>query len=243
VEKGHRDGGQPFYFATGHYVRTTVIDGKTFLLRGKDPKKDQSYMLYRVKPEILSRMIFPLGELTKAETVQIATANRLPTSSVKESQDACFVDGDYAGFIQRDSRKPGLSTEGWIVGPEGQRLGRHRGFIHYTRGQRKGLGLGNGPWYVDRVEPETNTVYVCREDGLLVGELNVKSTNWFIDPPARRIEAEVSLRYQARSVECKIEPVDADSYHVQLKTPSPITPGQSAVFYDGDRVVGGGIIS
>ncbi len=138
------DGGRLF-FSTGHYVRTEEIDGRWYFRKGADARKDQSYMLYRVDPGLLPFLLFPLGSYTKQEVVEIARGHGLPSASVRESQDVCFVDGDYSELVYASLRGAVTVPVGEIVDTSGRVLGGHPGYIRYTVGQRKGLGLGNGP--------------------------------------------------------------------------------------------------
>ncbi|MCF7928480.1 MAG: tRNA 2-thiouridine(34) synthase MnmA [Spirochaetales bacterium] len=249
----------PFFFSTGHYVRIGSFRGRTCLRRGVDAKKDQSYMLYRIRPELLDRLIFPLGELAKEEVVRRAKEMDLPTAGVRESQDACFVEKDYTDILRErlsaagggpvdsaGSRIPGLEP-GVIRDENGAELGRHRGYLHYTVGQRKGLDLSNGPWYVSALDARTNTVYVARNPG--VDEFEVGELNWFLSGaegeaviPAAGMTTEVQIRYQSRPRICALSPAGNQTLRVRLEEPAGVTPGQSAVFYSGEYLIGGGII-
>ncbi len=239
--------GDEFRFCTGHYVRTEVRDGRSFLKKAVDKTKDQSYMLYRIPSEVLNHCIFPLGEFTKEKIKAIANEHGFFGSAIKESQDICFIDDDYVSFLKRYLSTDALNKHdnpGAIYNIEGRRLGPSRGFLHYTIGQRKGLGLGDGPWYVAAVDPRRNRVIVGRKNQLGVKKFRVKELNWFIEPPAS-IECRVQLRYNSTEYACRAE-VSVDqpgSYDVELEAPAVSSPGQSAVFYDGDIVIGGGIIS
>jgi tRNA-specific 2-thiouridylase len=233
---------QDLCFATGHYARIEKTDTGCFIKKGRDPVKDQSYMLYRLPKGILPRLVFPLGDLLKKDVVEIARANKLTVAEEKESQDACFVDGDYADFIVKETGRTDLLEPGEIVDGEGKVHGRHEGYIRYTVGQRRGLGLGDGPWYVSAIEPEKNQVRIAKQDGYKKRDFRVGNLNWFIEPPVEKIECAVKIRYQTREIGCTIVPDKDGRVYVALEQPDLVTPGQSAVFYRDELVLGGGII-
>jgi len=245
--EGHLYPEGPLYFSTGHYVRTEKKAGKWFLKRALDRRKDQSYMLYRIPQGLLPYCIFPLGDFRKTEIIERAKRKALPSSSVRESQDACFVDNDYPRFIQeRVGQHLGFQS-GPIVDSQGIILGEHKGYIHYTVGQRRGLDLGNGPWYVSEVRPKTNTVVVGRREELEHNELRIHQAHWF-DLPKEGEKLNVALRYNAPELSCSLKfPAqkarqEGGTARVLLDTPSVVTPGQSAVFYRDNVLLGGGII-
>lgn len=240
IEKDLMTAEETLHLATGHYVRSLEREGRTLLAKGKDPEKEQSYMLYHINPDILPRLHFPLGEMSKPEVVELAAEHGFPTNSVKESQDVCFVEGKYTDFIEEYSEEPGLHSPGPIVDPMGLRLGTHRGYMNYTIGQRQGLGLSDGPWYVSALKPESNTVVVARRDDLGRSSFRIHRNNWFLDT-ADSFEASVRIRYNAREIPCVVEKSSDDAY-ITLQEPHVITPGQSAVLYDGEIIIGGGII-
>jgi tRNA-specific 2-thiouridylase len=169
---------------------------------------------------------------------------------VPESQDACFVDGDYARFVRDRSGREELFQPGDIVDPQGGQVGRHRGVIHYTVGQRSGLGLGSGPWYVARIEAVANRLVVARREQAERSSFAVEGLNWFGEPPGRALECAVKLRYRSREAPCTVEPGAGARYggespgrcRVTLRRAQVVTPGQSAVFYRGELVLGGGVI-
>ncbi len=230
-------------FSTGHYVRTKLTEQGMFLRKAKDKAKDQSYMLYRLPKKLLHKLIFPLGDYLKSEVIQMAESWGLGMAEIRESQDACFVDDDYVKFIIEQTGKHELLKVGEIIDSEGNVLGKHKGYINYTIGQRRGLGLGNGPWYVSRIDPENNYIMVAREEGLLSSEFTVLNTNWFTDISSKHVECGVKVRYQSGETPCVIRSDKKNKIlKVNLKEPAVITPGQSAVFYDDDIVLGGGII-
>jgi tRNA-specific 2-thiouridylase len=165
----------------------------------------------------------------------------LSYTQVRESQDTCFVEDNYVQFISEQTGGRDFLQEGEIVDPEGRVLGRHRGTIHYTVGQRRGLGLGDGPWYVARIDAEANRLVVAREADAKAREFEIDRTNWFIDPPESSLACAVKIRYQIDEINCSVEP-EEEGFRVVLEVPQIVTPGQSAVFYDSDLVLGGGII-
>jgi tRNA-uridine 2-sulfurtransferase len=235
------------FFATGHYVRTIQRNGRWFLRRGIDPGKDQSYMLYKIDRKLLPYLRFPLGDYTKREVVEIALAAGLPSASVKESQDICFIRGNYPDFIRGYAAAVRAPDEaGTITDTAGRVLGTHRGYIHYTIGQRKGLGLSDGPWYVANIDAESNTVVVGRSEECAVSTFTIAEPNWFIRPPQEPLSCSVKIRYNTPDAPCTVRllpgAAGAASAEVTLENPAALTPGQSAVFYDGDIVLGGGII-
>lgn len=233
--------GEELLFSTGHYARIVGAAGQRFIAKGIDPLKDQSYMLYQIKRRMLDSMVLPLGEYRKTQILEMAEELGLPYTQVKESQDACFVEDNYVEFIRRQTGRTDFLRTGEIVDPEGRVLGQHKGTINYTVGQRRGLGLGDGPWYVARIDPTQNRLVVAREGDARRREFHIARANWFADPPERSLSCSVKIRYQIDDTPCSVEPEES-GYRVTLKHQQIITPGQSAVFYDGDLVLGGGII-
>jgi len=228
-------------FSTGHYARIVESPEGFFIAKGVDPVKDQSYMLYQVRRQMLPHLVLPLGEHRKSEVLSMADDLGLPYTQVRESQDACFVEDNYVDFIGKQTGRDDLLREGEIVDLHGRVLGWHRGTINYTVGQRRGLGLGNGPWYVARIDARANRLVVAREAEARRRAFTVDRTNWFIDPPERSFSCAVKIRYQIDEVPCSVEP-GGNGIQVILEVPQIVTPGQSAVFYDRDLVLGGGII-
>ena len=229
--------------ATGHYARIDRgADGRVKLLRGRDRHKDQSYFLYGVPPAALARLMFPLGELEKHETRAEGVRLGVPNAHKPDSQELCFVpDGDIGGFIERERN---LSEPGAITEASGEVVGEHRGIYRYTVGQRRGLNLGGGPArYVLRVLKEPRQVVVGDESQLFSQELSAHSVAWCDGAPAQPFEAEVRVRYRHAGARACVFP-DAGSFRVEFEAPQrAITPGQAAVVYAGDEVVGGGIIA
>ncbi|MDA0739286.1 MAG: tRNA 2-thiouridine(34) synthase MnmA [Nitrospirae bacterium] len=232
------------FVATGHYARIQSTDQGHFLQKGVDTKKDQSYFLYRISPSWLSRILFPLGHMHKTEVWARAKDMDLPIEELQESQEICFVtQGDYREFLRIEA--PQAARPGPFVNTEGQYLGEHRGIAFYTPGQRKGLGLATGERvYVQYVVPETNTVVIGKDEGLLQEECFVREVNWFgetVQADARSVL--VKYRYASPAVPATLGPESGGILKIQFETPQKaLSPGQSAVFYEGDRVLGGGII-
>jgi len=233
------------YIATGHYAKIAKEPSGRFLLsRGADTTKDQTYVLYAMTQPQLARTLFPLGGLTKDEVREIAVKLNLATAAKRDSQDICFApDGDYAGFIERFTGQP--SQTGDFVSPQGDILGRHKGLIHYTIGQRKGLGLyGPNPQYVSALNPEANTVTVGPSEQLFSKSLVARDINLIpvvkLDEP---LYVQAKVRYSQQAQPARVWQTAPDELHLEFEKPQrAITPGQAVVMYDGDIVVGGGTI-
>jgi tRNA-specific 2-thiouridylase len=232
--------------ATGHYARKdqSGLGGAARLLKGKDAAKDQSYFLFGLTPEQLEAALFPVGGLEKAEVRRIARERGLPVADKAESQEICFVpDGDYAAFVERQAGKADRS--GPIVDAAGRSLGRHEGIHRYTVGQRRGLKLASAtPRYVLSVQPATSTVVVGDEEQLLASELRLRDVNWLsTQEPAHELRARVRIRYRHTEADAVIRPLPGRCADVRFDVPQrAITPGQAAVFYEGDVCLGGGWI-
>lgn len=232
--------------ATGHYAAGGYDggSGRWLLKRAKDRKKDQSYMLYGLSQDQLAASVFPLGEMTKEEVRAFAEAHHLPAARRKESQDICFVpDGKYAEFIERETGKP--LQPGCFVDASGKVIGEHRGIARYTIGQRRGLGIAAGhPVFVCGKDAEKNIVRVGEEELLFRKELDVRDVNLIAcSRLTGKIRAEVKIRYSHGGSPAVVEQTGEDSLHIEfLEGQRAVTPGQSAVLYDGDTVIGGGII-
>ena len=234
------------WIATGHYAR--VIDG--VLHRGLDPAKDQSYFLWGIDRRVLSRMLLPVGAQTKAETRAIAHELGLELIAEKrESQDICFVpDGDHTRVIARvlGAQTPAL-TPGPLVLRDGTVVGEHAGYARFTVGQRRGLPGGFGePMFVTAIDPSTRAVVIGPRDELLGRGVVAREVNWLVEmPPHEGDEVHVQIRHRARAVEGTIVRVSDSGREVEVALEEPasaISPGQSCVYYDGDRVLGGGVI-
>ena len=237
------------WIATGHYCQIEKRNGHCYIVTGDDATKDQSYFLWKLPQEILERMLLPLGGMTK-ETVREYLAQKGFEAKAKggESMEICFIDKDYRDFLREHC--PDIDKRigpGWFVDSKGLKLGQHKGFAYYTIGQRKGLGIALGePAYVLKINPEKNTVMLGNADQL-------KTEYMLVEPPvAPDIEElltcpdlSVRIRYRSRPIPCQVLQLPDNGYLlVKFATEaSAITPGQSAVFYDGNRVLGGGFIA
>ena len=232
--------------ATGHYARVEYNEksGRWCLKKAKDLSKDQSYVLYSLSQNQLSKVIFPLGDMIKAEAREIAEENGFINAHKKESQDICFVKNeDYTDFIERYTGKS--YPCGSFVDTDGNILGNHKGIIHYTVGQRKGLGLAlPAPLYVCRLDTEKNEVVLCPHEGLFTKELTANNINLISVPDLytpMRIKAKV--RYRHIEQEATAVQIDENTIRVTFaESQRAITKGQAVVLYDGDTVVGGGTI-
>jgi tRNA-specific 2-thiouridylase len=264
------------YLATGHYARINYSDenGRYLLLKGADSTKDQSYALWGLSQENLSRTLFPLGELTKKEVRELARKYNLKTALKEESQEICFVpDDDYERFLRewnnRDSEKSFSRIKtGPIYNLKKEKLGEHRGIPFYTIGQRKGLNIALGkPLYVVKIDAEENAIYVGENEDLFKSTFIVSDVNWISIPQLNdKMECPVKIRYMHTPAKATISPysgqksgahqlADARFKNARASSCTPskvfvefekperaITPGQSAVFYDGEKVIGGGVI-
>jgi tRNA-specific 2-thiouridylase len=236
------------HVATGHYAGKDEDPGtgRLRLLRGRDRRKDQSYFLFGLSQEQLAAAVFPVGHLEKAEVRRIASERRLPVADKPESMEICFVpDGDYAGFVERNAPDRAALRPGPILDEQGREVGTHAGVHRFTVGQRKGLGITAArPRYVLRVVPETATVVVGDEESLLSGTLVARDVNWLsIPPPPDDLRAAVRIRYRHQEAPATITPLPGEGARVRFDTPQrAITPGQAAVFYDGEVCLGGGWI-
>lgn len=233
------------YLATGHYVRVVVDNGRCHVRKAVDPNKDQSYVLHMLDQEKLSRVLFPIGGYTKPEVRALAEKFGLPVASKSESQDLCFLgDGDYRRFLQQHSDEP--ARPGPILDVDGNHLGQHDGLYAYTIGQRKGLGITTPhPVYVVAKDAGRNALIVGSRQQLGKQTLAVRDVNWISGTaPNGEIEAEIKIRYKAKPVAGFVEVTGMDTALVTLAQPAfGITPGQGAVFYQGDDCIGGGIIA
>ncbi len=234
------------FIATGHHARIEKeeTEGAYLLKKGVDRQKDQSYFLYLLTQEQLSRTLLPIGNFTKKEVRQKARELKLPTAARPESQDICFIpDDNYAEFLK--DYIPQATEPGPILSERGDVLGSHRGILSYTTGQRKGLGISaREPLYVIAIEPERNAVIVGNKEQALGNELIASRLNWIaIERLTQPITLKARIRYRHREAEATVTPLDEDRVEVKFKQPQlAITPGQAVVFYDGDTVIGGGTI-
>ncbi|MBK5293063.1 MAG: tRNA 2-thiouridine(34) synthase MnmA [Acidobacteriia bacterium] len=237
--------------ATGHYARVgrDAVTGRHQLLRAVDASKDQTYFLFGLTQEQLSRSLFPLGGFPKSEVREMARRLAVPVAEKADSQEICFVpNGDYAGFIDAYFREQGIHPSaggGEIVDSEGQVLGRHAGVHRFTVGQRKGLGIATGePLYVISTEADSQRVIVGRDDHLLRDRFQVAQVNWIsIDTPEEPVRAHVRIRNKHIPAPATIQALPDGRAAISFDVPQrAVTPGQGAVFYDEDRVLGGGWI-
>ena len=246
------------YIATGHYARTKSVSSseinnfknlkfKDFLLlRGLDENKDQSYFLYSLSQELLSRLIFPLGELKKEETRKEALRLGLRTAEKAESQDLCLV--EHYGSMQKFIDNHIEPKDGEIIHINGKIIGKHNGIQHFTVGQRKGLGIAwPEPLYVKSLDKQKNIVYVANKSDLYKKEALINRINWVsIEEPQKEIEVEAQIRYRSHPVKGTLIPQKNDDKSFKLifeESQSSVTPGQAAVFYKGEILLGGGLIN
>jgi tRNA-uridine 2-sulfurtransferase len=231
--------------ATGHYLRTKQdADGRWHLLKAAYLAKDQSYFLYTLTQQQLSRVVFPLGEMpTKDEVRRLAAEFGLPVAQKGDSQEICFIpNDDYVAFLERD---PSVEVgPGEIVHVNGSVLGRHNGTHRYTIGQRRGLGIAwTEPLYVTEIDAAKGRVMVGEADGLYSAGLTVCDLNWIIPPQGATLETTCKIRYRQQPIECSVTLLGEASGEVRFReAQKSVTPGQSVVFYQGDELLGGGRI-
>ena len=229
---------------TGHYARIEQENGRWLLKKSLDESKDQSYVLYSLTQDQLAHTRLPLGAMHKSETRRIAEEQGFYNADKPDSQDICFVpDGDYAGFIARYTGRD--CPAGDFVDESGRVLGRHKGIVHYTVGQRKGLGIAaDAPLYVKRIDAQENRVVLSGNDALFSRELTANNFNWIAyDVPPRELCATARVRYHQREQAATVTVLEDGHVHLVFDEPQrAITPGQAVVLYDGDTVLGGGTI-
>lgn len=233
--------------ATGHYARKEVKDGRHYLLKGLDKNKDQSYFLYRLNQYQLSHSLFPIGEMEKPDVRALAQKIALPTANKKDSTGICFIgERPFRTFLQQY-----LPTKnGEMITPEGKVVGEHIGLMYYTIGQRQGLGIGGpgDPWFVADKDLKNNTLIVVQGHDhplLYKDELIMSDLSFTLDTPPKEGEYAAKTRYRMADAKCTLQYLDEDKTQAKLTFHSPqwaITPGQSAVLYDGEICLGGGII-
>jgi tRNA-uridine 2-sulfurtransferase len=231
--------------ATGHYARRVVgDDGRARLFRARDEDKDQTYFLYGLRADQLDHARFPLGELTKPEVRAVARSLGLVTADKPESQEICFVPGgDYRDALR--TRAGWAPTAGPLLDADGTRVGDHQGTAAYTVGQRSGLGVALGaPRYVSRIDPASNTIQLGRREDLEVGSFTIERATFIAgDAPASRFRASVRIRHRGTPVDATVEALGDRRWRVTTDVPVwAAAPGQAAVLYDGDEVLGGGRI-
>ncbi|MDD4688448.1 MAG: tRNA 2-thiouridine(34) synthase MnmA [Eubacteriales bacterium] len=235
------------FVVTGHYaiIENDATSGRYLLKKAEDETKDQSYVLYSMTQKQLAMTLFPLGNLRKSEVRYIAESNGFINANKRDSQDICFVrDGDYAGFIEQYTGQKFASGD--FVNKNGNILGTHKGIIRYTIGQRKGLGISSSePMYVCDILPEDNQVILGNERELYSKSLIAKQINLIpFDRIDSKIKVKAKIRYGQKEQSAMVEQLDEDTLRIEFDTPQrAITKGQSVVLYDGDYVIGGGIIA
>ncbi len=231
------------WIATGHFARIDRGAGRPVLRRGVDRHKDQSYVLFGLQRDVLDRIVFPLGEMTKEQVREEARRFELPVCDKPDSVEICFVpDRDYARVVRE--RDPATIAPGDVVAPDGKVVGRHEGIANFTIGQRRGLGIAFGmPIYVTALDPARQTVTVGPREDLLKRGLVADRVNWLTDPPAGPTRVLGQIRYQHQAAPATAERLDDGCLRVVFDEPqSAITPGQAVVLYDGDDCLGGGWI-
>jgi tRNA-specific 2-thiouridylase len=229
------------YLATGHYAQVDEAGGVFRLRKAVDDGKDQSYVLYTLKQAELKNLLFPVGGYPKSEIRRLAFEMGLPLHDKPDSAEICFVpNGDYRSFLaERSPQQPGA-----IVDQGGSVVGQHEGVAGYTIGQRKGIGAFGGKRFVTEIDPQLNLVTIGEEDDLFSNVLRAEKSSWTTSsPPAREFDATVKVRYKSPPAPARVR-VFGDEFEVEFEKPlRAITPGQAVVIYDGDSVVGGGIIA
>ncbi|NOY38776.1 MAG: tRNA 2-thiouridine(34) synthase MnmA [Nitrospirae bacterium] len=229
------------FISTGHYARVERVDGHCLLKKGVDPVKDQTYFLYVLNRDTLSRLLFPLGLYTKESVREIARGLKLPAAQRPESVEICFIpEGDYPSFIS--NLVPEAVKPGPVIGPEGNVLGTHKGIFNYTVGQRRGLNISSAePLYVIKIDPENNAIHVGSREMAFKREMKVGDLNW-IAPPVNRVTAKIRSMMRDEAAVLLMEE-SGDMVKLVFDEPQwAPAPGQNAVFYRGDVVLGGGII-
>jgi len=239
------------WFATGHYARSAVVDGQPRLLRAADRGKDQSYFLHTVPGDLLARTLFPVGHLAKTEVRRIAHERALPVHDKRDSTGICFIgERPFAEFLARYlPAQPGV-----IEATDGRVLGRHRGLMYYTLGQRQGLAVGGvrgaaeAPWYVAGKDLERNVLVVTQQHDdprLMTRDFTTEAAHWIAGtPPGREFACTVKTRYRQPDQACTVNVDDDGRCRVRtLASQRAVTPGQSAVFYDGETCLGGAVIA
>ena len=231
--------------STGHYARIVEVPHGHELRRAADPAKDQSYFLWGIPRDLLARTIFPLADLPKSDTRQLAAEARLPTAAKRESQDICFVPGgDYRALVRERAPDSPLLLPGPIVGPGGVVLGTHDGLACYTVGQRRGVKVAwTEPLYVTRIDAAANTLHLGAASDLLADALELEQENWLLQEGEDMPESvTVQVRYRSAPIPCRVERGARGTRLLLAEPASAPAPGQSMVVYDGDRVLGGGVL-
>jgi tRNA-uridine 2-sulfurtransferase len=234
------------FIASGHYAQVHPVEGEALpgLFRGRDPGKDQSYVLSGVPRDLLPHILYPVGDRTKDEIRELARAAGIRTADKPDSQEICFIpDNDYGAFLER-YRGRQQQTAGEFVDTAGKVIGQHRGYQHFTIGQRRGLGVAFGePRFVVRIEPNSRRVVLGTHDELGRSTLEADRVNWLIDDPPSTLRCQAQIRYQHPPAACTVQQTDSDRLGVEFDEPQfGVAPGQALVLYDAERVLGGGWI-
>ncbi|MDO8265117.1 MAG: tRNA 2-thiouridine(34) synthase MnmA [Candidatus Parcubacteria bacterium] len=230
------------YLATGHYANIKKHGKKLRILKGKDPNKDQSYFLYALNPEVLPKLIFPVGKYMKKDVRGIAKKFGLPNAKRKDSQGICFIGKVKLYDFLKDFLPP---RQGKIIDDKGDILGKHKGFYYYTIGQRKGLNLSGGPYYIYKTDSKKNIVFVTKKKSKLdKKEVFISDLKWFSDKgPDLPLRVNAKIRYRHKGASARLIKKSNSKFLLVFNKPQwAIAPGQSAVFYKGNELLGGGII-
>ncbi len=234
------------YVATGHYARIEHDeDGETWLARGLDGNKDQSYALFGITKRRLSRVLLPVGDYDKPRIRELAAKVGLNVAEKKDSQEICFVtQGHHSDFVKAKRGAQAPSTAGRIVTTEGRHVGDHSGYEAFTIGQRKGLGIAMGdPYFVVRIDPESRQVVIGPKESMMRRGLVAKEANWFGPTPNQPLRCQVQIRYNSGAADATVIVIDRERFEVQFdESEAGVAPGQAAVIYVGNRVLGGGWI-
>lgn len=240
------EGVEANYVATGHYARIEHDDqGTPWLSRGLDGNKDQSYALFGIAKERLARMLLPVGDYDKPRIRELASQIGLNVAAKKDSQEVCFVtQGHHSDFVKAKRGASATSTAGRILTTDGKHVGDHDGYEAFTIGQRKGLGIAMGqPYFVVSIEPETREVVIGTKEAMMRTGLVAKEANWFIERPTEPLRCQVQIRYNADAVDATVHANGDDEFTVEFDAAEAgVAPGQAAVIYAGNRVLGGGWI-
>lgn len=232
------------YISTGHYVKNKKNNNHFELFKAEDDNKDQSYFLYNLDQKHLKKSLFPMGKFKKTETKKIARKYNLPVGNREESQDICFIQkGNYDKFVEEFTEKE--IPPGPIKNSQGKQIGTHKGFIRYTIGQRRGLGISHShPLYVSDIIPEKNTIIASPREEVSQKKLKVNNLSWINEPPSKDVfNASVKIRLNHNSAKATIKHKKNKATLEFKEAQWAITPGQATVFYKGDKVLGGGVIS
>ena len=233
------------FIATGHYARIVAVVNRLYLCKANDSAKDQSYALWGIPKNYLGKTMFPNGGFLKSEIRELAAKFGFRNADRPESQEICFVpDGHYGNLLKLKKSDTQTFKEGPIYDLQGNQVGIHKGYVNYTIGQRRGLGISSPrPLYVTKINAQDNSLTVGAADDLLAHRLTANNLNYLIGPEEIPVNIKVKIRYKHNEAAARVENITNDSISVYFESPQrAITPGQSAVLYDGDRVIGGGII-